>query len=143
MKIQLIDFGGKAPVRAHYNDAGADVFTNEDVVLWPHATAKIPLGIGIKLPDGFAAFIMPRSGKASNEGLTTEIVPIDSGYTGQIHAIVYNANDCRVKVEKGTRIAQLVIVPIVIANLEFDIVKNERGSSGFGDSGDKWWEYYS
>ena len=151
MKIKLIDFGGKAPERAHYNDAGADVFASirldnvEEnmyngrytyIEIQPHTIKKIPLGIGLELPDGFVAFILPRSGMSSNKGITTEVVPIDSGYRGEIHAIVYNANDTTYKVLDGDKIAQLVIVPTVIADFTVNTNK-QRGESAFGSSGDR------
>src|SRR6056297_893648 len=120
MNIKLIDFGGKKPNRAHYNDAGADVFARDKVTIWPNSIAKVPLGIGLELPDGFVAFVLPRSGKSANEGLTTEVVPIDSGYRGEIHAIVYNANSAKAFIEEGTKIAQLVIVPTVLATFTMD-----------------------
>lgn len=134
MKIKLINFGGKAPVRAHYNDAGADVFVKEETILKPHSITKIPLGIGLELPDGFVAFILPRSGMASKNGITTEVVPIDSGYKGEIHAIAYNANNREVIIGKDIRIGQLVIVPTILAEFSFDTGK-ERGTNGFGSTG--------
>ena len=135
MRIELIDFGGKMPERAHHNDAGADVFayTNGPIVIKPYAIAAIPLGIGLALPDGLAAFVLPRSG-LSSRGLTAETVPIDSGYTGQIHAIVCNMTDNEFIVTHGMKIAQLVIVPVVLANFEFGSQKT-RGSNGFGSTG--------
>lgn len=147
MKIKLIDFGGKAPHRAHHNDAGADVFANINetncdswsgvaIDVKPHTIRKIPLGIGLELPDGFVAFILPRSGMTANKGLTAEVVPIDSGYKGEIHAIVYNANDTTARIYNGDKLAQLVIVPVVLADFYTDNLE-ERGDKGFGSTGDK------
>lgn len=136
MKIKLIDFGGKKPERAHYNDAGADVFTNDTAVIPPQSIRKIPLGFGLELPDGFVAFILPRSGMTSNVGITTEVVPIDSGYTGEVHAIVYNATSEGLILEPGTKVAQLVIVPTVLAEFVYDNQK-QRGDKGFGSTGDR------
>lgn len=136
MNVKLISFGGKKPRRAHYNDAGADVYTSKDVIIKPHSIAKIPLGIGLELPDGYVAFIFPRSGMTAKHGLTTEIVPIDSGYRGEIHAIVYNANDFEAGVVEGTRIGQLVVFPIAIPTFTFE-TGAERDTNAFGSSGDK------
>lgn len=135
MKIKLIDFGGKKPERAHYNDAGADVFANDTKLIPPHSIVKIPLGFGLELPDGFVAFVLPRSGMTSNKGITTEVVPIDSGYTGEVHAIVYNATGFSTVIESGTKVAQLVIVPTVLAEFVYDDQK-QRGNKGFGSTGD-------
>lgn len=138
MQIRLIDYGGKAPQRAHANDAGADVFTRIDnehkaIMILPGETKKVPLGIGVYLPNGFAGFVMPRSG-LSSEGLTTEIVPIDSGYTGEIHAIVHNKSKEARQIPNNMKIAQLVIVPVVIANFTYEEA-DTRGDNGFGSTG--------
>ena len=78
MKIQLIDFGGKSPERAHANDAGADVFSPGYFTVVPGQVSKIPLGFGLRIPDGYAGYIFPRSG-LSAKGIVCELPPIDSG----------------------------------------------------------------
>lgn len=138
MKIKIIDFGyEKLPFRAHENDAGADVhvcFHDNDVhVLSPNASTKVPLGMGLMLPDGYAAFVVPRSG-LSSKGITCELAPIDSGYRGEIHAIVTNCSNSDYQINSGDRIGQLVIVPIVIAEFVTEDIK-ERGANGFGSTG--------
>ena len=65
MKIQLIDFGGRSPERAHANDAGADVFSPKDEVIRLGDICKLPLGFRLKIPDGSAGYIFPRSGLSS------------------------------------------------------------------------------
>lgn len=140
MKIQVIDFGyEKLPFRVHENDAGADVHVcfhdGERHVIAPHETMKVPLGLGLCLPDGYAAFVFPRSG-LSSKGITCELPPIDSGYRGEIHAIVHNGTDDHAVIENGDRIGQLVIVPIVVA--DFVTEKGaERGSGAFGSTGSR------
>ena len=91
MKTQLIDFGGRSPERAHANDAGADVFMPYDCSLQPGEVARIPLGFGLIIPDGFAGYVFPRSSMAA-KGLVCELPPIDSGYRGEIHAIISNVS---------------------------------------------------
>lgn len=135
MKIKLIDFGGNAPVRAHYNDAGADVFISVGTTIDPGSIKKVPLGFGLELPDGFVAFVLPRSGMTSNRGLTAEVVPIDSGYTGEVHAILFNASDSVQVLPRGTKVAQLVVVPTVLAEYTYEKL-NDRGNKGFGSTGD-------
>lgn len=147
MKIKIINFGGKLPKRAHYNDAGADVFANVNEVnctkwmdmsieIKPNTIKKVPLGIGLELPDGFVAFVVPRSGMSAKKGIATELVPIDSGYRGEIHAIVYNANPEPVRIHDGDKIAQLVIVPTILAEFYTEDQK-QRDTSAFGSTGDK------
>jgi dUTP pyrophosphatase len=139
MKVKVIDFGyEKLPFRAHDNDAGADVHAclhnGDDVVtLMPHSTTKIPLGLGLCLPDGYAAFVFPRSG-LSSKGITCELPPIDSGYRGEIHAIVHNGSSVPFDVKNGDRIGQLVIVPVVVADFVTE-TGPERGSGAFGSTG--------
>jgi len=138
MKVKVIDFGyEKLPLRAHDNDAGADVYAclhKEDIVtLMPGATAKIPLGLGLCLPDGYAAYVFPRSG-LSSKGIVCELPPIDSGYRGEIHAIVHNGSIRSFDISNGDRIGQLVILPIVVADFVTE-TGPERGDGAFGSTG--------
>lgn len=134
MKIKLLNYGAeKMPMRAHENDAGADVYAQHSYKLDPHETRKVSLGFGLEIPDGFMGLILSRSGLAS-KGLICEHPPIDSGYRGEIHAIVRNTTNKTITIYKDDRIAQLVIVPVVIA----DFITNsfeERGNNGFGSTG--------
>lgn len=134
MKVKVIDFGYEhLPYRAHVNDAGADVYVREDVVLFPHETTKVPLGFGLELPDGYAAFVFPRSG-LSSKGIVCELPPVDSGYRGEIHAIVSNLTTEPYQLRKGDRIGQLVITPIAIVDFITHDVK-ERGTGAFASTG--------
>lgn len=139
MKVKIINFGySKLPFRAHENDAGADVhvcFHDDTKAMFipPQSTIKIPLGLGLCLPDGYAAFVFPRSG-LSSEGITCELPPIDSGYRGEIHAIVTNCSDKFVEIKQGDRIGQLVIMPVVVADFVTE-TGEERGENGFGSTG--------
>ena len=122
MKIEVIDFGyKKLPLRAHHNDAGADVYVDlkalDFITVPPNNTVKIPLGFGLKIPDGMAG-----------------LPPIDSGYRGEIHAIVTNCSNTQFEIYNGDRIGQLVILPIIIAEFTSDINEN-RGNSAFGSTG--------
>ena len=133
MKIQLIDFGGKSPERAHANDAGADVFSPRDEVLHPGEICKMPLGVGLRIPDGFAGYIFPRSG-LSAQGIVCELPPIDSGYTGEVHAIISNVSKKEYEIKAGDKIGQLVIMPVLIPEFTFEEWK-ERGTGAFGSTG--------
>lgn len=138
MYIKVIDFGyEKLPFRAHDNDAGADVHAclKEQSYIWiqPHETIKIPLGLGLYLPDGYVGYVFPRSG-LSTKGIVCELPPIDSGYRGEIHAIVTNCGDDPFKVNNGDRIGQLVIMPVVITEFVTE-TGEERGLGAFGSTG--------
>lgn len=106
MKIQLIDFGGKSPERAHANDAGADVFSPGYFTVVPGQVSKIPLGFGLRIPDGYAGYIFPRSG-LSAKVIVCELPPIDSGYTGEVHAIISNVGRENMRSKQETRLDSL------------------------------------
>lgn len=137
MKIKVIDFleGSELtlPFRAHYNDAGADVYCPKDAYIPNNRTFSIGLGFGVMIPDGHMGLILPRSSLAK-AGITIEIPPIDSGYRGEIHALVHNHSGSAIKLAKGERIGQLVIVPVVIAEFVRDL-PSERGLGAFGSTG--------
>lgn len=131
IKIHLLD-DGAMPARQHYNDAGADVYTTYGETLKPHETRRIPLGFSLELPDGVMACVFPRS-SISLDGLVCELPPIDSGYTGEVYAIVTNLTDKLKKVPGGTSIGQLVVIPIVLADF-VEQLGEERGDGAFGST---------
>lgn len=134
MKINIINHGYEtAPRRAHYNDAGADVYATETIILNPQQTYAMNLKFGLKLPDGLMALVLPRSGQAKN-GLVSQIPPVDSGYTGPIHAILTNNSKEPIIIDKGDRIAQVVVMPFIVA--EFTEEEHEqRGEGRFNSTG--------
>lgn len=135
MKIEVIKFNNyKAPDRAHYNDSGADVFAAEDVEIPAHSVRKVPTGVGVKLPDGYDAVIHCKSGLSSCGGILAANAPIDAGYTGEIHAILYNTNDYDIEIKAGEKVGQLVVRPVIYAEF-VDQLGSERGSNGFGSTG--------
>ena len=99
----------------------------------------MPTGIAVSIPDGFAGLVVPRSGLASRHGISVVNGPglIDSGYRGEIHAILINLGQEPFTIERGDRIAQLVVVPV--AEPEYRVVdelpESKRGSDGFGSTG--------
>ena len=108
MKIKLIDFGvpeNHRPFRPHGNDAGADVYMPYDCTLQPGEIAKVPLGFGIEVPDGYAGYVFPRSSMAV-KGLVCELPPVDSGYHGEIHAIISNVSHETHTLHKDSRIGR-------------------------------------
>ena len=137
MKIKLINFGlekNHYPFRPHENDAGADVYMPYDCTLKPGEIARIPLGFGLILQDGYAGYVFPRSSMAT-KGLVCELPPIDSGYRGEIHAIISNiSSECQT-LHKNTRVGQLVITPVLIADFVLDLGE-ERNTGVFGSTGE-------
>ena len=134
MKIKIIDFGStELPKRAHYNDAGADVYCPKDVFIGDGKTVAIGLGFGVEIPDGLMGMIYVRSGMA-RKGITVEMPPIDSGYRGEIHAVITNHPGGAIKLQKGDRIGQLVVQPIVLAEYVNEL-GDERNTGAFGSTG--------
>lgn len=137
MKIKMIDFGAaneRRPYRVHDNDAGADVYMPYDLTLCPGQVAKVPLGFGIEVPDGHAGYVFPRGSMAA-KGVVCELPPIDSGYRGEIHAIVSNVGSEPQTLNKSARVGQLVIMPVIIADFVTE-TNTERGQGAFGSTGE-------
>lgn len=137
MKIKIIDFGlpkERRPYRPHENDAGADVYMPYECELKPGDIAKVPLGFGIEVPDGYAGYIFPRTSMAA-KGIVCELPPVDSGYRGEIHAIISNVGHENHVLHKDSRIGQLIIMPVVIADFVTDF-SGQRGTGCFGSTGE-------
>lgn len=105
-----------------------------DYTLKPGEIAIIPLGFGLIIPDGFAGYVFPRSSMAA-KGLVCELPPIDSSYRGEIHAIISNVSASSQTIHKDTRVGQLVITPVLIADFVLDLGK-ERETGAFGSTGE-------
>ena len=135
MKIKL-DEGAKMPTRAHETDAGLDIYACESQVVPAHGSVKFDTGVHIELPKGTVGMLKSKSGLNVKYGLTSEGV-IDVGYTGSIVVKLYNHSDVDYLVEKGDKISQLVIMPILTPELELveSLEETDRGSNGFGSSG--------
>jgi dUTP pyrophosphatase len=129
-----------APSYAHPGDAGADLVAAVDVALAPGERAVVPTGVAIALPEGYAAFVHPRSGLAAKHGLSLVNAPgtVDAGYRGEIQVIVVNLDrDRSIRLERGDRIAQLVVQRV--ERVEFELVDelpdSVRSEGGFGSTG--------
>ncbi|HIR02418.1 MAG TPA: dUTP diphosphatase [Candidatus Aveggerthella stercoripullorum] len=138
--VKLLSEGASMPQAMRMGDAGLDLRSVEQVTLRPFERALIPTGIALAIPEGYAGFVLPRSGLAAKHGFTLVNAPglIDSNYRGEIKVIGMNLdpNDDFV-ISAGDRIAQLVIMRVCDCGLcaveELDAT--ERGAAGFGSSG--------
>ncbi|AEG44530.1 dUTP diphosphatase [Isoptericola variabilis] len=138
--VRLLDDGIPAPSYAHPGDAGADLVTTVDVELAPRQRAVVPTGVAIALPDGYAAFVHPRSGLAARHGLTVVNAPgtVDAGYRGEIKVVLLNTDpEETVHLSRGDRIAQLVVQRVEKARFvrAETLPGSHRGEGGFGSSG--------
>ena len=127
------------PERAYSGDAGLDLAACERVELRPGERAIVGTGLAVAIPEGYAGFVQPRSGLAARHGITIVNTPglVDSGYRGELRVILLNTDTAETfAVERGMRIAQLVIVPVPeFELLEVDALpESERGVRGFGSS---------
>ena len=138
--IKRLDLGLPLPARAHPGDAGTDLFAAQDVELDPGQRALMPTGVAIALPDGYAAFVHPRSGLAARHGVTLVNAPgtVDAGYRGEIRVTLLNTDTERpVRLQRGDRIAQLVVQRVaypVFHEVE-TLPGSARGQDGFGSTG--------
>lgn len=140
LPIKRLDPTVELPTYAYVGDAGLDLRANEDVVLNPFERRLIPTGLAIAIPDGYAGFVQPRSGLALKRGLSMANTPglIDAHYRGELKVCAVNLDSSEpIHIEKGERIAQLVIQRVPVVNLveveELD--ETDRGVGGFGSSG--------
>ncbi|MFI6496583.1 dUTP diphosphatase [Nonomuraea typhae] len=138
--IQRLDPGLPLPSYAHPGDAGADLYAVEDVELLPGERAVVGTGVAIALPDGYAAFVHPRSGLAAKHGVTLVNAPgtVDAGYRGEIKVTLINTDTKDAfRLRRGDRIAQLVIQRVEragFAEVE-SLPGSARGNGGFGSTG--------
>ena len=132
----VLDKGAKMPTRAYPTDAGLDIYARESMLVPAHGSVKFDTGVHIELPKGTVGMLKSKSGLNVKYGLTSEGV-IDVGYTGSIVVKLYNHSDMDYIVEKGDKISQLVIMPILTPELELveSLEETDRGSNGFGSSG--------
>jgi len=128
------------PAYAHPGDAGADLVSTEAVRLEPGERALVGTGVRIALPDGYAAFIVPRSGLAAKHGITIVNSPgtVDAGYRGEIKVTLLNT-DAReaFEIAPGDRIAQMIVMPVPqVRFVPVDELRDSvRGEGGFGSTG--------
>ena len=137
VKVKL-DKGAYMPERAHETDAGADIATPVDVMIWPHSSVIIKTGIHVELPPNTRGDIVAKSGLNINHNILSFGL-IDEGYSGEICIKLYNLGEQYVRLDKGTKVSQLVISHVCYATFEEvdEIRSGERGDDGFGSTGDK------
>lgn len=128
------------PTRAHEGDAGLDLHACEAAHIGPGERWSVGTGVAVEIPEGHAGLVLPRSGLARDHGISLPNSPglIDAGYRGEVRVLLLNTDPAEIfKVAQGDRIAQLVIVPITLAEpTEVEaLTESARGDGGFGSSG--------
>jgi len=141
MKIKVIKLTESAqlPAYEHAGDSGMDLRAIAAQQILPGQTALIPTGLAIELPANTEAQVRPRSGLALKHSITVLNTPgtVDAGYRGEIAVILINHGKQSFQIEPGMRIAQMVIVPVIRAEIELvnTLSKSNRGEGGFGSTG--------
>ena len=140
IQVKRLDPKLPLPKRAHPEDAGADLYSAQDLVLQPGERALVSTGVAIALPIGTVGLIHPRSGMAAKHGLSIVNTPgtIDAGYRGELMVCLLNTDRTEaIEITRGMRIAQLVIQRVELAQFEEvdQLDETERGSGGYGSTG--------
>ena len=132
----------KEPEYAYKSDSGFDLRSEEDIWVQANDRKLIPTGLRFDIPDGFEIQVRSKSGLALNQGLMVLNSPgtVDSGYQGEIKVIIFNTTNQKIKIEKGQKIAQAVVCPVVNGRW-IDLIKvtelseKDRNDKGFGSTG--------
>lgn len=135
MKI-VLKAGAVAPTRSHQWDAGLDLYSTEDGYIRCGRSRVFKTGTAVEIPEGYVGLVKSRSGLMCNHGITTDGV-IDSHYTGEIRVCLFNHGGSKYEVKAGDKIAQLVILPCALPELEYvdGLADTDRGANGFGSTG--------
>ena len=135
MKIML-DKGAKMPTRAHPWDAGLDLYAKEDVYIPFKNSVTIDTGVHVQIPEGCVGLVKSKSGLMTRFSIVTDGT-IDSHYTGSVRVCLFNHSVFPYRVKAGDKIAQLVIVPCLLPELEIvdSLEATDRGDGGFGSTG--------
>lgn len=137
LSVKRLEKNAVLPNHAKKNDAAIDLSSCEEIVLNPMEKKVVRTGIAMAIPEGYAGFVWDRSGLAANHSVHIMAGVVDSGYRGEIKVVMINLGKEEFKVEKGMRIAQLAIQPVLSVDISEvnDLDKTERGKSGFGSTG--------
>ncbi len=136
IKIKRIHPEAKLPTYAHPGDVGLDLYTLEEKIVQPGEHVRFWNGFALEFPEGFAAIVKDKS-SISKAGLHTMGGVFDAGYRGEYNVHLVNLSLVPYKIEKGQKVAQLVVFPVSIAELEEveNLNDSERGLGAFGSSG--------
>lgn len=130
------------PEYAYKSDSGFDLRASEDVWVFPNSRALIPTGLKFNIPDGYEIQVRSKSGLALNQGLFVLNSPgtVDSGYLGEVKVIIFNTTTEKIKIEKGQKVAQAVLCPVVngkwVSLIQTNSMENkDRNNNAFGSTG--------
>ncbi len=138
--VEVLITAPTVPSYSHPGDAGADLSSAEALTIAPGQRATVGTGVSIALPDGYVAFVVPRSGLAAKHGITIVNSPgtVDAGYRGELKVTLLNTDSSQpFDIAVGDRIAQIIVMPVTQARFipVEKLPASERGESGFGSTG--------
>jgi dUTP pyrophosphatase len=133
----LVGEGGSLPEYSSTGAAGADLRASEAVTIAPGARAAVPTAVRLQIPPGHVGLVWPRSGLAVRHGIDTLAGVIDSDYRGEVRVVLVNHGDEPFRIEKGDRVAQLLVQRVERAAFAAvpSIEETDRGAGGFGSTG--------
>ena len=133
----LLNENAQSPTKSHNADAGFDLYASEDAIVRCRDRTVVKTGLSLRIPEGMAGLIWPRSGLSVKSGIDVLAGVIDSGYRGEIMVCLYNTSSEVVDIKRGDRIAQIIFqeVPSTTLILSDDLGASQRGSNGFGSTG--------
>src|SRR3989344_5449487 len=137
IKFQKILDEAIIPHYAHQGDAGMDIFSAEDAVIKSGEIKSVKTGVKMEMPEGFVGLIWDKSGLALKNGIKTMAGVIDSGYRGEIGIVLTNLSGQDYKIEKGQKIAQMLVQKVERVEIEEtkELSETKRGADGFGSTG--------
>ena len=137
LPIQKLDPEAKIPSSPYKGDAGMDIFSVEEVDIAPGENKAVKTGLRLAIPEGYAGFVWDKSGLALKNQLKTMAGVIDSNYRGEFMVVLFNMGKVTYHIQKGSKIAQLIIAPVEAPEVVEEEIhdETERGESGFGSSG--------
>lgn len=138
VSVKKLTETAQLPTKAHEDDAGFDLYSDADVVVYPETRRLISTGIAVAIPRGYYGRVAPRSGLALKNGIDVLAGVVDAGYRNEVGVILINFDDKPFEIKKGDRIAQLIIEkvdPFKIEEVKEFFTNTHRGMGGFGSSG--------
>ena len=140
LQIKLLNEDATLPTKAHDTDSGFDLYASKELTIKPGETVIVPTGVAVKFPLLWGGMIRPRSGMTAKTKLRVQTGTIDNDYTGEIGIIVDNIGQDEIKIDKGLKLAQMVLehIPLVDVKVVDELEHGVRGEKGYGSSGEKW-----
>lgn len=140
IKIKKLHPDAITPSYSHPGDAGLDLYSVEDITIKAGERAIVPTGIAIEYPEGYCTLIWDKSGLAANSGLKTMAGVIEHNYRGECKIVIFNTSKEDYFIKKGQKICQLLVQPIITAEIEElkeheNLSETSRGANGFGSTG--------